>query len=389
MRITIVGPVYPYRGGIAHYTALLAKKMAGQGHEVQVVSFHRQYPKRLYPGKTDRDPSAKAISTDALYLIDSLNPLSWIRTAGVVKKHQPDLVLFMWWSTFWTLVYRTIAVFLRSAGIRVAFLIHNVLPHEAKFYDRWLGRFGLGAAQSYLVQTSEQRKRLLSLIPNARVLEAPHPVYDMFRAVNGTRESARKRFGFAEGDIVLLFFGIIRPYKGLMVLLEAVGLLKAEGIPVHLLTAGEFWDAEEPYRQKCRELGIEDWVRFSSRYIENEEVPDFFSAADVFVAPYVGGTQSGAINVAVSFHLPIVLTDKIVESVDREIQLGHVVVPSGDAVALAEGIKAQIARRNGTGYSGETGERGVRGEPGERGVRGANLDAERTWYNLIAAIEKL
>ena len=374
MRITIVGPVFPYRGGIAHYTALLAKKMAGQGHDVQVVSFHRQYPKRLYPGKTDRDPSAKGIATDALFVIDSLNPLSWIITAGVIKQHKPDLVLFMWWSTFWTLVYRTIAVLLRGAGIKVAFLIHNVLPHEAKFYDRWLGRFALGAAQSYLVQTSEQRKKLLGLIPNAHVVEAPHPVYDMFRAVKGTREAARKQFGYAEGDKVLLFFGIIRPYKGLMVLLEAVGLLKSEGFPVYLLAAGEFWDAEEPYRQKCRELGIEDRVQFSSRYIENEEVPSFFSAADVFVAPYVGGTQSGAINVAVSFHLPIVLTDKIVESVDREIQLGHVVVPAGDAAALAEGIKAQITQQHGANQSAET---------------RANLDAERTWYNLITAIEKL
>lgn len=386
MRITIVGPVYPYRGGIAHYTALLAEKMAGLGHDVQVVSFHRQYPKRLYPGKTDRDPSTKGIATEALFVIDSLNPLSWIKTADVIKQHKPDLVLFMWWSTFWTLVYRTIAGLLRGAGIKVAFLIHNVLPHEAKFYDRWLGRFGLGAAQSYLVQTSEQRKKLLGLIPKAHVVEAPHPVYDMFRAVDGAREAARKHFGFTEGDKVLLFFGIIRPYKGLMVLLEAVGLLKEDGIPVHLLAAGEFWDAEEPYHQKCRELGIEDRVQFSSRYIENEEVPGFFSAADVFVAPYVGGTQSGAINVAVSFHLPIVLTDKIVESMDREIQLGHVVVPAGDAVALAEGIKAQVFRQKGTGQLDEN---GLRGLHDDRGERGANLDAERTWYNLISAIEKL
>lgn len=370
MKIALIGPVYPYRGGISHYTTLLAEKMNQAGHQVKVFSFRRQYPAFLYPGVSDRDPSRLQLTyKDASFRLDPLFPWTWFSTVSDISQYQPDLVLIMWWTSFWAPAYTILVNLLRLRGCRTAYLIHNVLPHEARFFDRWLARAALGAARDFLTQTGEQTKRLRNLIPKARVVQSTHPVYYEFANQVPTQGEARAKLGLPDDCPVLLFFGIVRAYKGLQHLIEAVKVLKQRGKPVHLLAAGEFWEPEDSYRQWAEQCEVQDQVHLYNRYIPNEEVPDFFAAANVFVAPYVDGTQSGAVNMALGFNLPVVMTQVIAESVSPAALAYCKVVPSGNPVALADAVEEWLSARLDTFHTHDL--------------------AERSWIELISAVEQL
>src|SRR5512139_2089006 len=152
-RITLIGPVYPYRGGIALHTTLAARALRERGYRLQVISFRRQYPQWLYPGATDKDQSQERIQTKAEYLLDPLSPATWTRTVKVIAASEPDLVVLQWWTTFWSLPYTVLTRLLKRKGCRVAYIIHNVLPHETRPWDRWLARLALSAAQAHIVHT--------------------------------------------------------------------------------------------------------------------------------------------------------------------------------------------------------------------------------------------
>lgn len=343
MKITLIGPVYPYRGGIAHYTTSLAKALQANGHDVKVVSFRRQYPQWLYPGKSDRDPSHAALTVPASYLLDPLYPWTWWRTAAKIRQEHPDLVLFQWWTTFWSLAFTCLAHRLRANGVQVGFLIHNVIPHEPRPWDRLLAKMALGQGDAFLVQSSSQRDLLEKLIPGARIDLAEHPVYDLFSEQRMDRGEARQRLGVPEEFPLILFFGIVRPYKGLAVLVDAVGQLSAEGRPVGLYIAGEFWEDEQKYREQIQRLGLSDRVWIENRYIPNEELPVIFSAADVFAAPYTDATQSGAVKMAMGFGLPAAVTRPVVdESMQSMLDRRVFVCQAGDAPSLKESIQQAI-----------------------------------------------
>uniref|UniRef100_A0A7C4Q677 Glycosyltransferase n=1 Tax=Bellilinea caldifistulae TaxID=360411 RepID=A0A7C4Q677_9CHLR len=310
MRFVIVGPVYPYRGGIAHYTSRMAQAAIEEGHEVKVISFARQYPRFLYPGKSDRDPSQEVMRIEADYLLDPLYPWTWERAIKEIDKFSPELVVIQWWTTFWAPAFGWISYRLRN-HIKVAFLIHNVVPHEARFFDPWLAKLVLRQGNKHIVQSESQRQRLKELLPKADPVLIEHPLYDQFAEKRMSKEEARRRLGLPEDRPVLLFFGIVRPYKGLTNLIEALALVYQEGYSPLLIVAGEFWEDVEIYKRRIKELGLQEAVRIYNYYIPNEEVPVFFSAADVFVAPYTGGTQSGALKIALAFGLPVVASEGI------------------------------------------------------------------------------
>lgn len=310
MRFVIVGPVYPYRGGIAHYTSRMAQAAIEEGHEVKVISFARQYPRFLYPGKSDRDPSQEVMRIEADYLLDPLYPWTWERAIKEIDKFSPELVVIQWWTTFWAPAFGWISYRLRN-HIKVAFLIHNVVPHEARFFDPWLAKLVLRQGNKHIVQSESQRQKLKELLPKADPVLIEHPLYDQFAEKRMSKEEARRRLGLPEDRPVLLFFGIVRPYKGLTNLIEALALVYQEGYSPLLIVAGEFWEDVEFYKRRIQELGLQEAVRIYNYYIPNEEVPVFFSAADVFVAPYTGGTQSGALKIALAFGLPVVASEGI------------------------------------------------------------------------------
>jgi len=340
MKFVLIGPVYPYRGGIAHYTAMLAQALAKRCSQFHVVSFRRQYPSWLYPGKSDRDPSQEPLQVNAEYWLDPLYPWTWWQTAHRIADWKPDMVIFQWWTTFWAPAFAALAFLLRQRGMKILFVIHNVMPHEPRLWDRWLASLALQQGHLFLVQTAREKERLLTLLPQAQTISLPLPLYNMFANQRIPIDRAKQQLGLPINMPVVLFFGIIRPYKGLRFAIEALAELRARGSIIHLLVVGEFWEDVMVYKQLIEQLGLSAQVKLENRYISNEEIALYFSAADIFVAPYVGGTQSAAVKVALGFNLPVVISRAII-SEELESDTVHRLywVDPKDATALSEAIE--------------------------------------------------
>ncbi len=338
MKMALVGPVYPYRGGIAHYTAMLYRELVAQGHHVSLFSFKRQYPRWLFPGRSDRDPSRLKLEATCSYTLDSLNPLTWLATARAIRAQRPDVLVLQWWVPFFAPMWLTLTWCVHRAGIKVIFICHNVLPHEQYPWDAWLARWTLRQGDGFIVQSQDEKAQLLTLVPGRPLEVVSHPVHDMFAAQAIPRARAREQLGLPAGAPVLLFFGFVREYKGLHYLLEAMPAIRAQLPDVHLLIAGEFWQDKQAYLDQIARLGLEPNITVIDRYIPNEEVAVYFSAADVVVLPYVHVTQSSIVQLAFGFGVPVITTRVGgLPEVVREGETG-LVVPSNDPEAMAEAI---------------------------------------------------
>jgi len=284
---------------------------------------------------------------NAEYLLDPLYPWTWWRTTRLITRRQPDLVVIQWWTTFWAPAFSWLASVLRRKGVRVVFIIHNVIPHEPHFFDRALARTALGQGFAFVAQTNREKKRLLELLPGRRVDICTLPVYSMLANKCIPTKEARRILGISEQTPVLLFFGIVRPYKGLKFLIEALAQLgDLDQNPV-LIVAGEIWENKDEYQEMVRRLGLEARVRLEDRYVPDEEAALMFSAADTLVAPYVGGTQSAAVGMALGCGLPMVISEVIAEGIAPEYLKDNVqVFPPGDVRALVEAIRLRLRQRD-------------------------------------------
>ncbi|MEM1110346.1 MAG: glycosyltransferase [Pseudomonadota bacterium] len=343
MRIAVVGPSYPFKGGIPLYTTGLYRELQRR-HEVLFIAFSRQYPDWLYPGDSDRDASNVELQEPAARaLIDSLNPLSWHRAAVAISEYQADVIIFPWWVMYWALPFSYMASMLRRKlpESDLLFVCHNVTAHETSALSRFLTRQTLRRGHGFLVHSSRERKDLEKLLPEASIACAEHPAYDLDNEGLPTRASAKESLA-VEGD-VLLFFGFVRPYKGLDVLIEAMSLLHK---PCTLLIAGEVWGSREAYDHRIEELGLADRVRFVDRYIAHDDVGSYFRAADLVVLPYLSATGSGVVKLAYSYHRPVVVSavGSLPEAV-RPGETGEIVKP-GDAAALAGAIDGYLQRHD-------------------------------------------
>jgi len=337
MKIAAISTSYPMRGGMAHYVAQLYRKLVERGHDVRVISFSRQYPGLLFPGKTQADLSkdVDAIPCDAL--LDSINPLTWLRTAARIRSFAPDVLVLNYWMPFFMPAYATVACLVRAcARTRVLFLCHNIVPHERRPGDRLLTRLGLRSGHGFIVQTEAVRDDLLRFRPNAAYRLVPLPVYEIFRSVL-PRPEARERIGLDPNDRVVLFFGYVRKYKGLSVLLRAMRVVR-NGLAVKLVVAGEFYEDLSCFEKEVQDLGLSKDVLVFDEYIPNEDVGTYFVAADVVALPYLSATQSGIAQIAYNFDIPVIVSDVggLRESV-IEGKTGFV-VPSNDEQALATAI---------------------------------------------------
>jgi D-inositol-3-phosphate glycosyltransferase len=314
MRIVLIGTAYPLRGGIAHYMGLLWKYLS-RDHEVSIVTFSRQYPKLLFPGKSQEESGDAGIPVDSVQWIDSINPFTWILTGWRIRTMQPDLLLFKFWMPFFAPAYGVISAVARfRRPVKSMFICDNVIPHERRPGDKLLTRFAFRFIDSYVVQSRAVQRDLLSWKKNALFSLLPHPVYEIF-GEEMDKSAARQALAIlnpslqlSDDERVLLFFGYVRDYKGLDVLLDAMPLILA-GMNVTLLVVGEFYNNEERFREQARKLDLGDHVRFHSDYVPNEQVGTFFSAADVLTLPYKSATQSGIIQIAYNFHRPVIATD--------------------------------------------------------------------------------
>lgn len=350
MKISLIGPVYPYRGGIAHHTAMLASHLARHNHAVQVISFRRQYPGWLYPGASDKDPSQAAIRTPAELILDPLYPWTWEQAAQIIRAYQPELAITQWWTTFWAipLAYQTAR--LNRAGIKTAFLIHNVLPHEQRPWDRWLAKLALAKAREFIIQTPAETQRLIKLVPTAKIHLCQIPPYHALMQASLPQAEARRELSLPADEKVFLFFGIVRPYKGLHFLLEAFKALQSIDPNTHLLIAGEFWEDKSNYLKKIEMLGLSERVAIVDQYIPNERLPLIFGAADCLVAPYTGGTQSAVVSTGLAFGLPMIITKQIAAGIPAN-RLGNIqVIPTQDQHSLIQAM-AGIERRRETAPS--------------------------------------
>ena len=307
MRICLVGPADPYRGGISQFSAMLAREMRAS-HEVLLVNFSRLYPGFLFPGKTQFNESAPALAAESRRLIDSIDPLSWRRAADAICDFEPDVVVFQWWQPFFAPAYRTMCgrIHARSRA-RVVFLCHNVLPHESSPLDRGLTRLAFAGADGFVVQSREDGRILAGFSPGAKIEFNPMPVFDLFSSARAAPDADEARRALDLSGRVLLFFGLVRAYKGLRTLLEAFALLR-DDFDATLLVVGEFYEDRAPYDALIRDLKIGDRVRVIDRYVPDEEVGAYFRAADVVVLPYVTATQSAIVQTAFSFERPVIVT---------------------------------------------------------------------------------
>jgi len=277
-----------------------------QGHKVSLYSFKRQYPRWLFPGRTDRDPSALILHADGDRRVDTLNPVTWWAAARAIRSQQPDAVILQWWVPYFAPLWVLLARVARRAGIRVVFICHNVFPHEQRSWDVWLVRWALRKGDAFIVQSSDEREQLLKLLPGRRAEVVPMPLFDMFASQSMPQAEARRKLAVPEGVPILLFFGFVREYKGLRHLLDALSIVRTELTDIRLLVVGEFWRDAQSYLDQIARLGIKEHVIIVDRYVPNEEIPVYFGAADVVVLPYTEVTQSAVVQLAFGFGLPVI-----------------------------------------------------------------------------------
>ena len=336
MKIIIVSTAYPLRGGIAHYNALLASALSRR-HEVETITFKRQYPKLLFPGKTQEEAGEEHIATPAPQLLDSINPLNWVRVANEIRRRKPDLLIFKYWLPFFGPCFGTVArLAKRNIATKVLFICDNIIPHERRPGDVAFTRYAFKQADYFIVQSDAVERELKAFWPQARYRNVPHPIYSLFgEAIQ--KQDARKTLG-VRAENVVLFFGYIRAYKGLHVLLDAMAKLVGKS-DVHLLVVGEFYDDEQKYRKQIAQLHLEQHVTLYSDYVPNDKVHLYFSAADVVVLPYISATQSGITQIGYNFDKPVIATN--VGGLSEVVLDGVTgfIVPPNDAESLAQSIR--------------------------------------------------
>ena len=326
-RVVLIGPVLPFRGGIAQHTTMLHRAMR-QYADVLTISFTRQYPAWLFPGESNRDPEYAGHEEGGVeYLIDSINPITWIKTVKRIHAFQPQVVIIPWWTIYWAPCFGALAGAVRSNGIDIVFFCHNVVEHESASWKQWATRRVLCNANRYVVHTREDENNLKQLLPGVKVAVHPHPIYDQFPPPGHILPRRRA--------LELLFYGFVRPYKGLDILIEAMGQLK--GKDIQLTVAGEFWADEQKIRTRVTELGIEEQVDIRPRYHSDQETAQLFTRADVVVLPYRSATGSGVVPVAYHYNRPVIVARVGgLADVVRNDETGKVVEPENvDALAHA------------------------------------------------------
>ncbi len=334
--IIILGPAHPYRGGLAAFNERLARELISRGHRVIVYTFTLQYPAFLFPGKSQFSTAAAPTGIPIVRRLHALNPFNWLLVGLEIRRRKPRLVLAAYWLPLLAPCLGTVLRIVRSRHSSTAALVHNMLPHEKRPGDRLLSRYFAGSVNAFLALSASVASDIRIFSPHKPVAVVPHPVYDSYGAAVG-RAEALAHLGLDSGYQYILFFGFIRPYKGLDILLRALAApILADNAGLRLIIAGEFYESSEQYYELVRSLGIEKRVIFRTHYIPDEEVRYYFGAADLVVQPYRTATQSGISQLAYHFGVPMIVSKVggLAEIVPHG-QAGYVVDAEETAVAAA------------------------------------------------------
>lgn len=345
MKIAILSCFYPYRGGIAQFNANLFNEL-GKSHDVRAFNFTRQYPNFLFPGKTQYvTENDNAIEVESTAVLDSINPISYIRTAQEIKKWDPDLLIMRYWISFFAPSQGVVARMV-SKKCRVISILDNVIPHEPRFFDSVFTKFYLKSNHGYIVMSESVSKDLLKLSPDAKYLLSPHPVYNHFGA-KISKEKALRNLKIDSDKHTILFFGLIRDYKGLDILIEAFNNLDSS---YRLIIAGESYGSFDKYAKLIEKNINRQRIYVFNNYIPDSQVPDFFCASDVVVLPYRSATQSGITAIAQHFEKPVITTNVggLKESIENS-GIG-IVVPEANANQLTISIQDFFINNRATEY---------------------------------------
>ncbi len=335
MKIIIVGPSHPYRGGIAAFTDRLAAEFVAENVDVELYTFTLQYPSILFPGKTQYSDAPAPNDISIFRRINSINPLTWIKTAKEIKTKNPDIVIFAYWMSFFASCYAKMAKIIKKNKVsRCIGLVHNMMPHEQSILDRLFSPHFVKRMDAFVALSKSVLADVSRLDKKSKPKYfSPHPLYDHY----GDKEDkvmAMNSLYMDNNYNYLLFFGLIREYKGLDLLLKAMSDKRLDKYPLKLIVAGEFYEKKEPYLKMIDDLDINDKVIICDKYIPDEEVKNFFNLADMVVQPYKSATQSGVTQIAYHFEKPMLVTD--VGGL-REI------VPNGKVGYVVEAEPSQIA----------------------------------------------
>ena len=303
MKIVIVSPAYPLRGGIAHSAGLLYKELTKE-HEVLLITFKRQYPNFLFPGKsqTEYGETIDKISTEVI--LDSINPFNWNSTAKRIISFKPELVIFKHWLPFFGPCYGWIAGKIKkSSSAKLIAVCHNIIPHEKRIGDKVLSKYFIKTIDYFIPLSDQVRKDLFLFVKNPIYKLLPLPVFSLF-GDKIDKDEAKNNLKLSNGKI-LLFFGFIRDYKGLDVLIEAFAIVR-KSLDVKLIVAGEFYEPEERYLKLIKQHQLEESILLKKDFIPTIDVKYYFSASDAVVLPYRSATQSGIVQVAVNFCMPVI-----------------------------------------------------------------------------------
>ncbi|MCL4305429.1 glycosyltransferase [bacterium] len=310
MRIVLVGPAWPFRGGIAETTNALYRTFLERGHDAHVVGFKKQFPKLLFPGQTQLDDS-KVENIPSERLLVAWNPLTWPRTARAIRNHKPDLVIFKWWIPFFGPAFWGVSKLLgKSYRRKTAFVCHNVLPHEKRVGDLPFTKMALGSGSFILTLSSAEADTARKLFPDwpkENIRPTPLPVYECYDQFTAGPQAARAKLGI-EAKKLLLFIGLIREYKGVDVLLRAMPEIVRNDPDIKLVIAGEFYDGQEKYEKLIDELGIRAHVIVRPKFVPAHEIGLYLAAADLNILPYRHATQSGILVTAYAHGCPVLVT---------------------------------------------------------------------------------
>ena len=304
MKIAFLSTFYPFRGGIAQFNALMYRAFEKE-HTVKAFTFKRQYPNFLFPGETQY--VTKEDITDeipSVEVLDSINPITYVTTAQKVKRFAPDIFITKYWMTFFGPSLGYVAKKLNKKSKRIS-VLDNVIPHEKRFFDGFCNRFFLKHNDGFVVMSDAVLKDLLSIKPDAKYIRVNHPVYNHFPAPI-PQEKAQRALKLDPSKKTLLFFGFIRDYKGLDLLIQAMNVLDDT---YQLLIAGEVYGSFDRYQELIDNSKAKQRIALYNQYIGDNEVSDYFSAADVCVLPYKSATQSGITSIANHYNLPIIATN--------------------------------------------------------------------------------
>lgn len=335
MKIAFLSPFYPFRGGIAQFSDSLYLALA-KNNEVKAFTFTRQYPSLLFPGKTqyvsENDLNRNIPVTK---ILDSINPFSFYNTAKEIIKFKPDVVLISYWMPFFAPAFGKVAGLLKKKGFKVIGLLHNVIAHEKRFGDVSLTKYFFSRCDGFVILNKSSEKDLLALKPTAKYIIHSHPLYDHYGEIVDKTE-ARKQLGITNDKKVILFFGFIRDYKGLDILIESMSILDDT---YTLLIAGEVYGDFKKYDDLINKFGVQNKIIRHVKYIPETDIPLYFSAGDVCVLPYRSATQSGIVGISYHFNLPVIVTNTggLAEMVEEN-KTG-MVVNEINPVALSSKIK--------------------------------------------------